>query len=227
MTREPGARFRAVARLRLPGALTCWLLGVGATIVIALSAWLATAPAAERAQTDLVLWFNDPPQPFATWFAFVNPLCRPVPLVLIAAVVIGWVLVTAAGSSVRWEMVRASLVAVGIAEAAAQLLKRVADQPRPTAIIPNLDTHGYPQDPHGNAYPSAHTAMLVAAVVALWPWMRWPQRVTGVIVAARVAANRIYIHGPHRRPHRRGLADRDPRAAVPSRSRARNWTSAT
>ena len=63
-------------------------------------------------------------------------------------------------------------------------------------MIAGLDTHGYPVEPHGNAYPSAHTALFVGAACALWPWMRWPQRIIGVAIALLVACNRIYI-GAH------------------------------
>ena len=45
-----------------------------------------------------------------------------------------------------------------LCELITQVLKRLADQPRPTASIPGLDVHGYPKDPFGNAYPSAHTS---------------------------------------------------------------------
>jgi hypothetical protein len=44
-----------------------------ALAVIGLTAWLATAPGAERAPTGVVKWFNDPPQPVAAVFAVVNP----------------------------------------------------------------------------------------------------------------------------------------------------------
>jgi undecaprenyl-diphosphatase len=75
-------------------------------------------------------------------------------------------------------------------------MKHLADQPRPLAVISGLDTHGYPTSPHGNAYPSAHTAMVVAAVCALWPWMSRLQRIVSLAFAVLVACNRIYI-GAH------------------------------
>jgi membrane-associated phospholipid phosphatase len=170
-------------------------LGVSAA-VIAVSAWLATAAGAERAQTGVVKWFNHPPQPVAAAFAVVNPLFRPIPLTLLSAAFIAWVVLTAGRAGVRLEILRALVVALGLAEVMAQIMKRLADQPRPLAVIDGLDTHGYPVEPQGNAYPSAHTALLVAAVCALWPWMRWPQRAVGVAVAVLVACNRIYI-GAH------------------------------
>jgi undecaprenyl-diphosphatase len=75
-------------------------------------------------------------------------------------------------------------------------MKDLANQPRPLAVLGDLDTQGYPVEPLGNAYPSAHTALFVGAAFALWPWMRWPQRIVAVAIAVSVGCNRIYI-GPH------------------------------
>ena len=194
---RPAAGFsRPASGPGVPRPITAVVSGVSALIVIVASAWLATTPGAEQAQTDLVLWFNHPPQPFAAVFAAVNPLFRPVPVILLGIVFLGWVILTARQTCERLEVLRALLVAVTIAEVTAQVMKSPANQPRPLAVVPGLDTHDYPVDPHGNAYPSAHTAMVVAVLCALWPWMRWPQRIVGVVVAVLVALNRIYI-GAH------------------------------
>ena len=115
---------------------------------------------------------------------------------LLSVAFIAWVLLTAGRASARLEILRALALALVVAELMAQVLKHLADQPRPLAVIDGLDTHGYPVEPHENAYPSAHTALLVAAVCALWPWMRWPHRVVGVAIAVLVACNRIYV-GAH------------------------------
>jgi undecaprenyl-diphosphatase len=170
-------------------------LGVSA-LMIAASGWLAVSKSAERAQTGLVTWFNDPPQPIAAVFAVVNPLCRPIPLTLLSLAFIGWVLLTAREGSVRLEIVRALVVSLVLAELMANVMKDLANQPRPLAVIGGLDTHGYPVTPFGNAYPSAHTALFVGAACALWPWTGWPQRLIGVAIAVLVACNRIYI-GAH------------------------------
>ena len=94
------------------------------------------------------------------------------------------------------EVLRAMVLGYVLAELMAQVLKRAADQSRPLAVVPGLDTHGYPTSPHGNAYPSAHMAVAVAMVSALWPWMGRPQRIVGTAFAVLVACNRIYI-GAH------------------------------
>jgi undecaprenyl-diphosphatase len=91
---------------------------------------------------------------------------------------------------------RALALSLGVAELIAQGLKSVVNQPRPTAVVPGLDVHGYPQNPWGHAYPSAHTALTVAAVAALWPWMSRAQRAAGLAVAILVPLNRIHI-GAH------------------------------
>jgi undecaprenyl-diphosphatase len=172
------------------------VLGALSVLVIALSAWITLRPGAGATQTGLVEWFNHPPQPFATALAIVNPLLRPLPLVLVALLLVGWVLLAAPRATERLEILRALVVALVLSELMAQMMKRLADQPRPLWVIPGLDMHGYPTDPHGNSYPSAHTALVVAAVSALWPWMRWPQRAAGLAFAVLVACNRIYI-GAH------------------------------
>ena len=81
-----------------------------AIFAITITAWLATMPRAEVAQTDLATWFNHPPQPIAALFAVVNPLFRPIPLIILGLLWIIWVLLTAAQTSQRWELVRAAMI---------------------------------------------------------------------------------------------------------------------
>ncbi len=178
-----------------PAPKRSWALATASVLVVVATYWLALQPGADAAQTDLVRWMNDPPRPFETVLAVTNSLFRPVPLAVLAAGLAGWVLTTTRGSQ-RWEVLRAALVGLALSELITQVLKRVADQPRPTASVPGLDVHGYPKDPFGNAYPSAHTAVAVGLVTALWPWLTRPQRVVGVVVALLVALNRLYI-GAH------------------------------
>jgi len=119
-----------------------------------------------------------------------------VPLVVVSVLLLGLVLLAAAGTAPRLELLRTLVIGLTLSELTAQGMKRMARQPRPLSMIPGLDMHDYPTDPLGNAYPSAHTAMVVAAVSALWPWMRWPQRILALVFAILVACNRLYI-GAH------------------------------
>ncbi len=171
------------------------LVAAASAGVVAATCWMALQPGADAAQTAFVTWINDPPSPFGTVLAATNSLFRPVPLAVVALALFAWIMVTARGSA-RWEVLRAMVLGFALTEVITQVLKRVADQPRPTASVPGLDVHGYPKDPFGNAYPSAHTSVAVGLVAALWPWLTRPQRVVGVVVALLVALNRLYI-GAH------------------------------
>ena len=164
--------------------------------MLTLTAILAVRPRSEELQRGIVEWINDPPQPIAAVLACTNPLLRPVPLAVMTVLLLFWIFASARTRVEQHHIVRAAVVAYVVAEILAQLLKELAQQPRPLAVIPGLDTHGYPREPHGNAFPSAHTAVAVALVAALWPWMDRRQRVAGVALAFLVGANRIYI-GAH------------------------------
>ena len=179
----------------VPERATAWWVAGSSVLVVGATYWLALRPGAAAAQTDLVIWLNDPPQPLGAVLAVTNALFRPVPLAVVVLLLPGWIMVTARGAA-RWEVLRALVVGFVVAELVTQVLKRLADQTRPTASIPGLDVHGYPKDPFGNAYPSAHTSVAVALVAATWPWLTPAQRVVGVVVAALVALNRLYI-GAH------------------------------
>jgi membrane-associated phospholipid phosphatase len=187
-----------VPRDRRTPPRTAVTLAIGGTSVlaIAVTARLAVQPGVQRAQTGAVRWFNHPPQPFAAVLAAANPLLRPVPLFVVAIVLAGWIYLSARHTAQRLEELRALAVSCLVAKVVGHGLKALADQERPLAVLSGLDTHGYPTSPRGNAYPSAHTALVVAAVAGLWPWMRWPQRVAGLVFAVLVASNRLYI-GAH------------------------------
>jgi len=179
----------------VPGHVAAGVVASLSVIMILTSYWLAVQPGATSVQTGFMKWINDPPPPLGTVLAVTNSLFRPAPLTVIALILFGWMMFTARGNS-RWEVLRAMVISLALAEVVAQILKQTAAQDRPTASIPGLDVHGYPKDPYGNAYPSAHTSVVVALVTALWPWLTWPQRVVGVTVAVLVALNRLYI-GAH------------------------------
>src|SRR5690242_7883924 len=103
--RGPRDPLRAHAA-HLPTPRTSWIVLVLSVGVIAVSAWLAGRPGAHEAQSALVVWLNHPPQPLGALFALVNPLFRPVPLILLGVVLAGWVLVPAAPAR-RLESLRA------------------------------------------------------------------------------------------------------------------------
>lgn len=171
------------------------MTGIIGLVCVLVGAWLTTAERADVSVT-VMRWLNDPPQPLDAILSATSPLLRPLPLGILVVVLGAWILVTAGSRIRRLEIVRAFVIAVVVSEVISQVLKRVTAEPRPLGSIDGLDPHGYPGDPLGFAYPSAHTAVSVAVVCALWPWLTRTQRVVGVVVATLVAANRLYI-GAH------------------------------
>ena len=176
--------------------VTALRTGIVAACVLAASAFLAVQPRAEEWQQGIVEWMNDPPQPFAAVLAVVNPLLRPAPLAILTALLLYWTFLSARTREQQRQIVRVAVVAFVVAEVLVQVLKRLANQPRPSAVISGLDTHGYPREPFGHSFPSSHTAVAVALVAGLWPWMDLRRRVVGTTLAALVALNRVYI-GAH------------------------------
>jgi len=181
---------------RPPSRGTAAWIGILAAGALVFSANLAVRPRAEELQRGFVEWMNDPPQPFAAVLALVNPFLRPVPLAVLSVLLLYWIFVAARSRAEQHHIVRAAVVAFIVAEVLGSAMKELAEQPRPLAVIPGLDAHGYPRDPHGNAFPSTHTAVAVALVAAMWPWMDRRRRIVGVVLAFLVGLNRIYI-GAH------------------------------
>jgi membrane-associated phospholipid phosphatase len=169
------------------------LLASGAVVV---SAWLATRPGAQDAQEAKVRWVNQPPPPLDALFALVSPLLRPLPLSILTVLLLGWILVTARSQADRLEVVRAAVVAVLLAEIVTLVLKRLIGQVRPYVVLGDLDTHGYPRDPAGDAFPSAHTAVVVALSCAMWPWLRPGQKIVAVVFVVLIPVDRVYV-GAH------------------------------
>src|SRR6478736_9925413 len=89
-----------------PRPLTSWVLASASLLVIASSYWLALRPGIGAFQTGFVIWINDPPQPLGAVLALTNSLFRPVPLAVVAVILLGWIMVTARDGR-RWEVVRA------------------------------------------------------------------------------------------------------------------------
>lgn len=178
----------------VPRARTCAVVAVAGLLVIAIGALLASPHT--DADVAFMQWINDPPAPLSWLLAATSPFLRPVPLTAIVVALTVWILLAAPNRVTRVEIVRAGVIAFVVAELVAQVTKRVTDEPRPLTVIPGLDQHGYGGEPHGLAYPSAHTAVSVGLVVAMWPWLTRAQRIVGVVVVVSVMLNRLYI-GAH------------------------------
>ena len=106
------------------------------------------------------------------------------------------VLLSLTRRDVFWPLVTAASAAGILAYLVDNLVKVVVDRGRPPAYLADVLFHGYPIDPRGTGYPSSHTAVTVAVVVGAWPWLNRPWRVGGVVAAAAIGLNRMYV-GAH------------------------------
>jgi membrane-associated phospholipid phosphatase len=87
--------------------------------------------------------------------------------------------------------VAAAAAAAGAAWALANLAKAIADRPRPYQVVAGAVLRQQPA--HGTSFPSSHTAVTVAVVIALLPFL--PRVLAGVAIAYAVLVgwSRVYL----------------------------------
>ena len=85
----------------------------------------------------------------------------------------------------------AGAVAAGAAWALANLAKAIADRPRPYEVVAGAVLRQQPA--HGTSFPSSDTAVTVAVVIALVPFL--PRALAGVAIgyAVLVGWSRVYL----------------------------------
>ena len=164
----------------------------GVSLIVTTS--IAAAGAPSSAEIAVFRWFNDPPGALGAVLGLVNPLLRPAGLALLTVAVV--VLLFLTRRQVLRPLITASAAAGILAYLIDNLVKVVVDRGRPPAYLSDVLLHGYPVDPRGTGYPSSHTAVIVAVVVAAWPWLNRPWRIGGVVAAAGIGLNRMYV-GAH------------------------------
>ena len=170
-------------------------MAIGAGLVgLMVTAAFAAAGAPGSAEVAVFRWFNDPPRAFGAVMAVVNPLLRPVGLTLLIVAAVALLALTE--RDVFGRLVTSAFAAGIVAYLLDNVVKHIVDRGRPAAYLTDVLLHGYPTDPRGTGYPSSHTAVAVAVVVGAWPWLNWPWRVCGVVAAAMIGLNRMYV-GAH------------------------------
>jgi membrane-associated phospholipid phosphatase len=95
-----------------------------------------------------------------------------------------------------WAAVATSSLAAALGWALANGTKLLIDRPRP---YESLAATILRQDPaRGMSFPSSHTAIVVAVVVALLPILPKPWKVVGIAAVAMVVWSRVYfgVHHP-------------------------------
>ena len=87
--------------------------------------------------------------------------------------------------------VAAAAVAAGAAWALAHVAKAIADRPRPYEVMADAVLRQQPA--HGTSFPSSHTAVTVAVVIALVPFLVRPLAAVAIGYAVLVGWSRVYL----------------------------------
>ena len=171
---------------RVPRAWAAGLLaGLGA-VLFGTSAILLRAGATGW-DLSLFRMLNEVPPAVASVLTPLVHLFSPAGIVIVVALIAGYV--------VAWNRsvlpVAAAAVAAGAAWALANLAKAIADRPRPYQVVAGAVLRQQPA--HGTSFPSSHTAVTVAVVIALLPFL--PRVLAGVAIAYAVLVgwSRVYL----------------------------------
>jgi membrane-associated phospholipid phosphatase len=111
------------------------------------------------------------------------------PAGIIAVVVLLAVYVVARNRSVL--PLATGAAAAGLAWALAHAAKAVADRPRPYEVMADAVLRQQPA--HGTSFPSSHTAVTLAVVIALVPFLARPLAAAGIAYAVLVGWSRVYL----------------------------------
>ena len=130
---------------------------------------------------------NDVPAALASVLTPLSYLFRPAGIVIV--ILLAAVYVVATNRSIM--PVAAGAAAAGVAWALANLAKVIANRPRPYEVVAGAVLRQQPA--HGTSFPSSHTAVTVAVVIALAPFL--PRALAGVAIgyAVLVGWSRVYL----------------------------------
>jgi membrane-associated phospholipid phosphatase len=171
---------------RVPGARAAGLLaGVGA-VLFGTSAVLLKAGATGW-DRSLFRILNEVPSAVASVLTPLVHLFLPAGIVIVVVLIAGYV--------VAWTRsvlpVAAGAVAAGLAWVLANVAKVIADRPRPYEVVADAVLRQPPA--HGTSFPSSHTAVTVAVVIALVPFLPRVLAWVAIAYAALVGWSRVYL----------------------------------
>jgi membrane-associated phospholipid phosphatase len=171
---------------RVPGARAAGLLAALGAVLFGASAVVLKAGATGW---DLSLFriLNEVPPAVASVLTPFVHLFLPAGIVIVVVLIAGYVV--ARNRSVL--PVAAGAVAAGAAWALANVAKVIANRPRPYDVVADAVLRQPPA--HGTSFPSSHTAVTVAVVIALVPFL--PQALAWVAIAYAVLVgwSRVYL----------------------------------
>jgi len=171
---------------RVPRAWAAGLLAGAGAALFGVSALVLKAGAVGWDES-LFRVLNDVPAGLASVLTPLSYLFRPAGIVVV--VVLAAVYVVARNRSIL--PVTAGAVAAGAAWALANLAKAIADRPRPYEVVAGAVLRQQPA--HGTSFPSSHTAVTVAVVIALVPFLPRALAWVATAYAVLVGWSRVYL----------------------------------
>src|SRR5215472_16534174 len=171
---------------RVPRAWAAGLLaGLGAVLFGASAVLLKTG--ATGWDLSLFRVLNEVPPAVASVLTPLVHLFLPVGIVIVVVLIAGFV--------VAWNRsvlpVAAGAVAAGAAWALANVAKVIANRPRPYQVVADAVLRQAPA--HGTSFPSSHTAVTVAVVIALVPFLPRALAWVAIAYAVLVGWSRVYL----------------------------------
>ena len=159
--------------------------GLGAALFGASAALLKAGAVGWDAR--LFSFLNEVPPAVASVLTPLSRLFLPVGIIVAVAVIAGYVI--ARHRSIL--PVITGVAAAGGAWALAHVAKAIADRPRPYQAIAAAVLRQQPA--HGTSFPSSHTAITVAVVIALLPFLPRALAAVAIAYAVLVGWSRVYL----------------------------------
>ena len=173
-------------QVRVPKAWTAALLAcLGAALFGTAAVLLKTG--ATSWDVSLFRVLNEVPASVASVLTPLAHLFLPVGILIVVVIITGYVVVR--NRSVL--PVAAAAVAAGGALLLAHVAKAIADRPRPYQAMADAVLRQQPA--HGTSFPSSHTAVTVAVVIALIPFLPRALAPVAIAYAVLVGWSRVYL----------------------------------
>jgi membrane-associated phospholipid phosphatase len=171
---------------RAPRALAAGLLaGAGAALFGVSAILLSPAPAGWDVRLFRIL--NEVPPAAAAVLTPLSRLFLPAGIIAVTVVTAAYVVARNRGAL----PVAAGAAAAGAAWALAHVTKAITGRPRPYSAVAGVVLRQHPA--HGLSFPSTHTAVALAAAIALVPFLARPLAAAGIGYAVLVGWSRVYL----------------------------------
>ena len=179
---SPGSWWWPNRPARVPRPWAAGLLAGLGVVLFGASALLVKAGATSR-DARLFRILNQVPPAAASALTPLSHLFLPAGIIAVV------VYVVARNRSVL--PVAAGAAAAGVAWVLANVAKVIADRPRPYQVMAGAVLRQSPA--HGTSFPSSHTAVALAVVLALVPFLARPLAAVGIAYAILVGWSRVYL----------------------------------